>query len=186
MDGEFIETPRQSFEVVSPDVSTAKHISATPATKITPTMASLKDAKVVIEEGGCIVWGQLLDVPYKFDRLGLGYANGTQKNDQSPRSGGLMSHFISQGVNAIEDEGVLLNHIIQQYPNEVPPVSMEVWDTLGEPSGRYDFLVKYTTPQSSFIAMEDIAPTGWGDQFEDCKSFTSSITEQYQSPPSPK
>src|SRR3954463_11948680 len=97
--------------------------------KITPIMASLKDAKAVIEEGGCIVWGQLLDVPYKFDKLGLGYANGIQKNDPSPRFGGLMSHFISQGVNAIEDDGMILNHIIRQYPNEVPPVSMEVWDT---------------------------------------------------------
>src|SRR4051812_20077758 len=135
MDGEFIKTPCHSFEVVPPDVSTAKHISVTPATKINPTTASLKDAKAVIKEGGCTVWGQLLDVPYKFDKLGLGYANGIQKNDQSPRSGGLMSHFISQGVNAIEDD-------------KVPPVSKEVWDTLGEPSGRYDFLVKYTAPQS--------------------------------------
>src|SRR3954467_8153533 len=132
VDGEFIETPCQSFEVVPPAISIAKHISATPATKITPIMVSLKDAKAVIEKGGCTIWGQLLDVPYKFDKLGLGYANGNQKNDQSPRSGGLMSHFISQGVNAIEDEGVFWNHIIQQYPNEVPPVSMEVWDTLGE------------------------------------------------------
>src|SRR3954464_15025460 len=112
LDDEFIETPCQSFEVVSPDVSTTKHISAIPATKITPTMASLKDAKAVIEEGGCTVWGQLLDVPYKSDKLGLGYANGNQKNDQSPHSRGLMSHFISQRVNAIEDDGVFLNHII--------------------------------------------------------------------------
>src|SRR4051812_22497735 len=64
MDGEFIETPCQSFEVVPPAISTAKHISATPATRITPTLASLKDAKAV--------WGQLLGVPYKFDKLGLG------------------------------------------------------------------------------------------------------------------
>src|SRR4051812_37238018 len=105
-------------------------------------MVSLKDAKAVIEEGGCTVWGQLIDVPYKFDKLGLGYTNGIQKSDQSPHSGGLMSHFISQGVNAIEDE--------------VPHVSKKIWDTLGEPSGMYDFLVKYTAPQSSFISIEDI------------------------------
>src|SRR3954468_8030524 len=186
LDDEFIETPYQSFEVVSPDVSTTKHISATPATKITPTMASLKDAKVVIEEGGCTVWGQLLDVPYKSDKLGLGYADGTQKNDQSPRSGGLMSHFISQEVNSIEDDEVISHHITQQYPNEVPPVSKEVWDTLGEPSGKYDFLVKYTAPQSSLIAIEDIVPTGWDDQFEDDISITGSIANQYQSPPIPR
>src|SRR3954462_7806442 len=177
LDDEFIETPCQSFEVVSPDVSTTKHISATPTT----TMVSLKDAKAVIEKGDCTVWGRLLDIPYKSDKLGLGYDSGNQKNDQSPCSGGLMSHFISQGVNAIEDDGVFLNHIIQPYPDEISPISMGMWDTLGDPSGGYNY--QYTAPQSSFIAMEDIAPTGWGDQFENDKSLTSPSTEQYQNPP---
>src|SRR3954464_15040624 len=49
MDGEFIKTPCQSFEVVPLAVSTAKHIFAAPATRINPTMDSLKDAKVVIK-----------------------------------------------------------------------------------------------------------------------------------------
>src|SRR3954469_4863370 len=139
LDDQFIETPFQSFEVVSPDVSTTKHISATPTTEVTPTMASLKDAKAVIEKGDCTVWGQLLDIPYKSDKLGLVYANGNQKNDQSPCSGELMSYFISQGVNAIEDDGVFLNHIIQPYPDEIPPISMGMWDTFGDPSGGYNY-----------------------------------------------
>lgn len=42
-------------------------------TRAPPTMASLKGAKTVVEEGGCTVWGQLTDVPYKSDKFGLGY-----------------------------------------------------------------------------------------------------------------
>ena len=32
-------------------------------------MASLKDAKVVIGEGGSTIWGQLPDIPYKYENL---------------------------------------------------------------------------------------------------------------------
>ena len=56
MDGEFIETPRQTFEVISP--ATIKDIFSIPkTTKVPHKMASLKDAKETIEEGGCIIWG---------------------------------------------------------------------------------------------------------------------------------
>ncbi|XP_058774563.1 uncharacterized protein LOC131648851 [Vicia villosa] len=104
VNGEFIETPCQTFELVPQVVSAAKHTPTVPkVTRIPPTMASLKDAKAVVEEGGCTVWGQLIDVPYKFDKLGLGCTTGTQKSNHHTRSGGLMSHFISKGVNALED-----------------------------------------------------------------------------------
>ena len=39
----------------------------------------------------------------------------------------------------------------------------EIWDTLGEPSGKFDYLVKYSAPESSKVHIEDIKPTGWGD-----------------------
>src|ERR1051325_831334 len=39
----------------------------------------------------------------------------------------------------------------------------EVWDTLGQPSGKFDFMVKYTAPESYKITIEDIKATGWGD-----------------------
>ena len=39
----------------------------------------------------------------------------------------------------------------------------EIWDTLGEPSGKFDYLVKYSAPESSKIPIEDVKPTGWGD-----------------------
>ena len=44
---------------------------------------------------------------------------------------------------------------------EIPPIPAEVWDTLGKPSGKFDFMVKYTAPESSKISIEDIQPTRW-------------------------
>ena len=42
-------------------------------------MASLKDTKVVVEEGGCTVWGELPDVPYKSNKSGLGFTPQAQR-----------------------------------------------------------------------------------------------------------
>ena len=51
MDGEFIETPCQTFEFISPaateDVSTIPKITRVPL-----RMASLKDARATVEEAG--------------------------------------------------------------------------------------------------------------------------------------
>src|ERR1051325_9991525 len=46
--------------------------------------------------------------------------------------------------------------------NETVP---SVWDTLGQPSGKYDYMVKYTVPDSYKIPIEDVKATGWGDDF---------------------
>ena len=42
-------------------------------------MASLKDAKAIIEEGGGTIWGQLPDIPYKSDKFGLGFTLDSQR-----------------------------------------------------------------------------------------------------------
>ena len=58
MDGEFIKTPCQHFEEVPQTVAATKTISQVPKITRPPLkMASLKDAKVVVEEGGCTIWG---------------------------------------------------------------------------------------------------------------------------------
>ena len=60
LDGEFIETPFQHFEEVPPTLAATKVVSQ--VLKITRpplTMSSLKDAKEMIEEGECTIWGQL-------------------------------------------------------------------------------------------------------------------------------
>ena len=71
MNGEFIETPCQNFEEVPATVRATKSTPKVPKITRPPLkMASLKDARAVVEEGGCTIWGQLPDIPYKSDNLG--------------------------------------------------------------------------------------------------------------------
>jgi hypothetical protein len=37
----------------------------------------------------------------------------------------------------------------------------ENWDLLGQPSGKFDYLVKYTAPESAEIPIEEVTPNGW-------------------------
>ena len=66
-------------------------------------MASLKDAKAVVEEGGCIIWGQLPNIPYKSDKFGLGFTSGAQKVFRRARAGGPTLRISNHGVNVVED-----------------------------------------------------------------------------------
>ena len=40
------------------------------------------------------------------------------------------------------------------YPNHV------TWDTLGQPSGKFEFYVKYSPPASSQVPLHSITPSG--------------------------
>ena len=65
LDGEFIITPFQHFEEVLQDVAVTKAVSQVPKIMRPPLkMSSLEDARAVVEEGGCTIWGQLPDIPY--------------------------------------------------------------------------------------------------------------------------
>ena len=66
-------------------------------------MSSLKDAKAVIEESGCTIWGQLPDIPYKSDKFGLGFTSGAQKVVRRARVGGPPLWISNLWVNAVED-----------------------------------------------------------------------------------
>ena len=80
VDGEFIETPCQAFEVVPPMVATAKISSDMPkADKVVPRMASFKDARAAIEDGNRDTWGKLPEIPFKADKCGLGFTIKAQK-----------------------------------------------------------------------------------------------------------
>src|ERR1051325_2174076 len=48
---------------------------------------------------------------------------------------------------------------------DVREAEPEVWDTLGQPSGKFDFMVKYTSPESYKIPIEDAKAIRWGDDF---------------------
>src|ERR1051325_10385947 len=78
MEGEFIETPCQAFESI-PRVMPVDSPDTPEVTRVPPKMASLKDAKAAVEEGGCTIWGQLLDFPLKSDKTGLGFTIKGQK-----------------------------------------------------------------------------------------------------------
>ena len=66
-------------------------------------MSSLKDAKAVIEDGGCSIWGQLPDIPYKSDKFGLGFTSGAQRAVRRSQAGGPPVKITHHGVNALED-----------------------------------------------------------------------------------
>ena len=67
-------------------------------------MSSLKDAKVVVEEDGFTIWGQLPDIPYKSDKFGLGFTSSAQKVVRRARSGGPPLKISNHEVNAVEDD----------------------------------------------------------------------------------
>ena len=67
-------------------------------------MASLKDAKAVIEEGGSTIWGQIPDIPYKSDKFCLGFFSGAQRDVRRARAGRPPLRINNHGVNALEDE----------------------------------------------------------------------------------
>ena len=49
---------------------------------------------------------------------------------------------------------------------------------MGHPSGKFDFLAKYSDPASSHINIEDIQPTGW----EDLSEYDMPIEDAYIPP----
>ena len=86
-----------------------------------------------------------LQKPYVKDSKSLEH----RLNEAARIAGQQFINFALPEVNAIKEDD-----------SSVPA---EIWDTLGQPSGKYDFLVKYTAPGSSRINIEDIQPTGWED-----------------------
>ena len=102
--GEFIETPFQHFEEVPQEVAVTKATSLVSKVTRPPfRISSLKDAKAVVEEGGCTILGQLLDLPYKSDKFGLGFTSSAQKAVRRARAGGPPLKISNREVNTIED-----------------------------------------------------------------------------------
>lgn len=48
-----------------------------------------------------------------------------------------------------------------------------VQDTLGEPTGKFNYLVWYTKPESAETPFSAIKPTGWGKEFSDTNDQVS-------------
>ena len=104
MDGEFIETPCQAFEVVLPMIIATKCSSdESKVVKAMPKMVSVKDAHATIEEGNCDTWGQLLDIPFKADKFGLGFTVKAQREVRRARAGKPPLRIGSNEVNVVGD-----------------------------------------------------------------------------------
>lgn len=73
LDGEVHETPFQAFEEVKM-IKTPRSEDKKPAI----SMSSVKDARVVVENGHPEGWGRVLDIPPKFDKLGLSFSHSMQ------------------------------------------------------------------------------------------------------------
>nr|WOJ52284.1 nonfunctional polyprotein due to mutation [Fig badnavirus 2] len=79
-------------------------------------------------------------------------------------------------VNEDEEE------LIQEHHTLAVLREKENWDTLGQPSGKYDFYVRYSVPESSKIPIESIQSTGWDDMEEDSKEHPKSEEEWEEQP----
>ena len=66
-------------------------------------MASLKDARAVVEEGGCTNLGQLPDFTHKTDKFGLGFTTRAQRVVRCARVGGPPIRINNRGINTIKD-----------------------------------------------------------------------------------
>ena len=99
MNGEFIETPCQNFEEVPQILASTEVTIDKPLLK----MASLKDARVVVEEDGCTNWGQLPDFTHKTNKFGLGFTTEAQRAVRRARIGRPPLHVSNRGVNSIVD-----------------------------------------------------------------------------------
>ncbi|GJS57556.1 Orf y [Tanacetum coccineum] len=53
--------------------------------------------------------------------------------------------------------------------------SREKWSTLGEPSGKWDYYVRYDAPPD-ITPIEEVAATGWGDEFSDDEVTPGKVT----------
>nr|GEZ40699.1 hypothetical protein [Tanacetum cinerariifolium] len=53
--------------------------------------------------------------------------------------------------------------------------SGEKWSTLGEPSGKWDYYVRYDAPINT-TPIEEIAATGWGEEFSDDEVTPGKVT----------
>lgn len=102
-------------------------------------MSSLKDAKAMFEAGHPVGWGRALDLPLKFDKLGLGYAS--HKSSPIVKAKKIVQFtnagFIHEDqANAVEDEDVKFDYSKWIQPT-VPGQEFRNW--IVEDVGRVTF-----------------------------------------------
>ncbi|GKF83547.1 hypothetical protein Tco_0245203, partial [Tanacetum coccineum] len=87
----------------------------------------------------------------------------------------------------IEEEDLKYEPLnVQKLSNKPRNKNKKQWSTLGEPSGKWDYYVRYDIMQPT-SPIEEVAATGWGDEFEDNKNHNPTtkiiVPEQDSSEP---
>ena len=153
MEGEFFETPCQAFETV-PRIMPVDSPVTPEVTQAPPRMASLKDAQAAIEEGGSAIWGQLPNLPFKFDKTGLGFTIRGRKMIRRERVGQLPFRISQNGVHAIEDDDSDFN--ISNWIFPTPDNGLSNWKTedVIPISFRQELLLLFLLCFSYFLCVE--------------------------------
>ncbi|GKF90693.1 hypothetical protein Tco_0274394, partial [Tanacetum coccineum] len=60
-------------------------------------------------------------------------------------------------------------------PRRSKQKSWERWSTQGKPLGKWDYYVRYDAPTNT-TPIEEIAATGWGDEFSDNEATPGKVT----------
>ncbi|GKG07022.1 hypothetical protein Tco_0329991, partial [Tanacetum coccineum] len=75
----------------------------------------------------------------------------------------------------IEEEDLKYEPLnVQKRSNKPRNENKKKWSTLGEPNGKWDYYVRYDIMQPT-SPIEEVAATGWGDEFEDDKDHNPTI-----------
>ena len=131
MDGEFIETPFQHFEEVLPIAAAAE----TAVEENVPLrMASLKDARAVVQKGECANWGRLPDFTQKTDKFGLGFTAEGQKAMRKAKTRRPPVLITNPGVNVVGED------------NEVDEAEFNSWIYPTTNGGLTNWIAKDHTP----------------------------------------
>ncbi|CEJ16363.2 polyprotein [Mulberry badnavirus 1] len=116
------------------------------------------------------------------DLLGGGISMRFTNYEAAPREPERRFNSQDEELASDEEEVETILVLIAEEPEK------EVWDTLGEPSGKFDYFVKYSAPEWAKNPVK-IEPTGWessdeGDEddedFRDINSFTAGVSLQEQ------
>ncbi|CDN68224.1 polyprotein [Grapevine Roditis leaf discoloration-associated virus] len=89
----------------------------------------------------------------------------------------VVAMFRLSGYTEVEEFKPKFKEQYERYQRE------QQWDTLGQPSGKYDYYVQYTAPPAATIPLTEIQPSGWDDQpqWDDEPQATTIRFEEFSS-----
>ncbi|XP_071723482.1 uncharacterized protein [Rutidosis leptorrhynchoides] len=175
-----LESSYHSFELVS--TIHASRGSSPPTSEVSD--AALMVGRVMVGNGfvpgnGLGRNGQgirnPIEAPQRSRSAGLGYHG---------RGGGSSGRQRQGRHNSPPEQGRRKQNLPPQNIHETfpsPPIMMqdeaEVMDTLGQPSGKFDYMVKYSAPPSFYFDARNIVPSGWDGMDDPTPSKTENSND---------